>query len=97
MAKYAKDDCRYTKEINRPKQLFSKYPIAIKESIFIGDNRKERRGIMARFRKVYGKKAFLIARANAKGTKLIDLVVHWINQDTNKDRAYKALKFVRGY
>jgi len=97
MSKYAKDDCRYTKEVNQPKQLFSKYPIAIKESIFIGDNRKERRGIMARFRKVYGKRAFLIARANAKGTKLIELVVEWITQNKNVDQRKKVLEFVRGY
>lgn len=99
MSKYAKDDCRFTKEANRPKQLFSPYPKPIKDSIFEGNNRKERRGIGARFRKVYGKSAFAIMRKNIKEGVTVEKIVNaWIHATVKGNAAQSAYsKAILGY
>jgi hypothetical protein len=90
MAKYSKDDCRFTKKENRAKQLFSEYPKLVKGSLFEGDNRKERRGIMARFRKVYGKVAYITAKERIKhGSNLRKFIATWL-EETVKDSKTRA-------
>jgi hypothetical protein len=78
MAKYEKHDCRNNaRRIARPK-AFSRMRWI---SIFMSENRHERRAIGARFRKFYGVNAFLEMKSNAKNVGILAAVRALITKD----------------
>ena len=71
MAKYAKTDCRNNaRRIARPK-AFSRMRWI---SIFVGENRHDRRAIGARFRHIYGVAAFREMKKHANDVGIIAAV-----------------------
>lgn len=71
MPKYAKDDCRNNaKRLEKPKGFSRMRWI----EVFKGENRKERLGIGARFRHLYGKAAYAEMKMNAARNGIIEVI-----------------------
>ena len=90
MSKYGKGDCRFNPPKNRPKQLFSPFGGYVKDSIFSGLNRHDRRNLMAHFRKEYGKAAFVEAKQGEKKTGDVGAIKAYLLKRLEKEDAKKV-------
>lgn len=71
MPKYANDDCRNNaKRLAKPKAFYHMRWV----EVFKGENRKERQGIGARFRQMYGKAAYAEMKMNAARNGIIEAI-----------------------
>lgn len=83
MSKYEKGDCRSNAGIKNKAYSRMKWV-----AVFTGQNRKQRRGIGARFRAAYGKAAYIEMIEKSKKSSLLSVIKEYVGDDKN---AYKKI------